>query len=103
MAHANLFSLWTFSWIQPLLVVGYQRTLQAADLWKLPPEMECGVLADQLMDNFERRRKEIEDWNKSLDDGTFKPSGMRRGWWKAKKSMGNGKGDGKRTVGLAMA
>lgn len=81
-----------------MLVVGYVRTLQPTDLWKLPPEFESGHLANILMENFNRRRKEIEDWNKSLEDGSFKPSPVRKFWWKI-----SGKGDGKRKVGLAWA
>ncbi|SCV70702.1 BQ2448_3464 [Microbotryum intermedium] len=99
----SLLSIWTFHWIQPLLIVGYQRTLVATDLWKLPPSMECGPLADQLMENFERRRKEVEAWNQSLDDGSFKPSILRRGWWKMRASIGLGAADGRRKPGLALA
>lgn len=103
MASANIFSQWTFTWVQPLLVTGYLRTLEARDLWKLTPDMESGVLADRLMSNFERRRKHVEEWNAAIEDGSFKPSAARRGWWKVKKGMGIGKGDGKQTVGLAGA
>lgn len=103
MRSANIFSQWTFTWVQPLLVVGYQRTLEARDLWKLTPDMESGVLADRFLENFERRRKAIDEWNRALDDGSFKPSAFRKGWWKMKKTMGNGKGDGKQTVGIAGA
>ncbi|SCZ99314.1 BZ3500_MvSof-1268-A1-R1_Chr7-2g09480 [Microbotryum saponariae] len=99
----SLLSIWTFHWIQPLLIVGYQRTLVATDLWKLPPSMECGPLADQLMEHFERRRKEVEAWNQSLDDGSFKPSILRRGWWKMRASIGLGAADGRRKPGLALA
>ncbi|SCV70703.1 BQ2448_3465 [Microbotryum intermedium] len=99
----SLLSIWTFHWIQPLLILGYQRTLVATDLWKLPPSMECGPLADQLMENFERRRKEVEAWNQSLDDGSFKPSILRHGWWKMRASIGLGAADGRRKPGLALA
>ncbi|SGY78695.1 BQ5605_C008g04915 [Microbotryum silenes-dioicae] len=99
----SLLSIWTFHWIQPLLTVGYQRTLVATDLWKLPPTMECGPLADQLMENFERRRKDVEAWNQSLDNGSFKPSVLRRGWWKMRASIGLGAADGRRKPGLALA
>lgn len=101
--HANFVSEWTYHWIQPLLLVGYQRPLQPTDLWKLPEELEAGPLADALMDNFNRRRKNVEDWNKAIDDGSFKPSALRRTWWRAQKAMGRGDGTGKRKIGLAMA
>lgn len=97
MRKANLFSQWTYWWIQPLLITGYQRTLQTTDLWKLDEDMEVGRLADKLLENFERRRKVIDEWNDALDNGTYKPSMMRKAWWKVR-----GK-DGRRKVGLAWA
>jgi hypothetical protein len=27
-------------------------------------------MADRLMNNFEKRRKSVEDWNRALDDGS---------------------------------
>ncbi|KAK4055619.1 hypothetical protein OIV83_000165 [Microbotryomycetes sp. JL201] len=104
MNSANIFSQWTFSWITGLLVVGYQkRTLEPLDLWKLDPSMEAGPLADELMKNFERRRRKIEDWNKALDDGTYKPSAARKMWWQTLKVVRIGDGSGKRRIGLAWA
>ncbi|GAA5984896.1 hypothetical protein JCM11641_003618 [Rhodosporidiobolus odoratus] len=97
LAHANFFSKITFLWIQPMLTTGYQRTLVPTDLWKVPEDFESGVLADKLMANFEKRRKKVEDWNKALADGSYKPGLIRRSWWKVRKT------DGKRKVGLALA
>lgn len=66
--------------------------------------MESGYLADKLMANFDRRRKDVEEWNRALEDGSYKPSGARKTWWKIKKTaFGSGSGDGKRKVGLAGA
>ncbi|BGP39125.1 hypothetical protein JCM10450v2_003079 [Rhodotorula kratochvilovae] len=101
-ATANWFSRATFLWIQPMLTTGYQRTLVPTDLWKLHDEFQAGFLADKLMHNFERRRKTVEDWNKALEDGSFKPSALRRAWWRIGKTFG-GTGDGKRKVGMALA
>ncbi|GAA5823616.1 hypothetical protein JCM11251_000700 [Rhodosporidiobolus azoricus] len=95
--HANLFSRMTFLYIQPIMTLGYQRTLVPTDLHRIPESMESGPLADQLMANFEKRRKKVEEWNKALDDGSFKPGPFRRAWWKFRKT------DGKRKVGLALA
>ncbi|BGP58188.1 hypothetical protein JCM8202v2_005849 [Rhodotorula sphaerocarpa] len=102
LADANWLSKITFHWIQPMLTTGYQRTLVPTDLWKMPDDFQSGIMADRLMNNFERRRKAVEDWNKALEDGTYKPSGMRRAWWRVGKAFG-GSGDGKRKVGLALA
>ncbi|GAA5994171.1 uncharacterized protein JCM10292_001909 [Rhodotorula paludigena] len=101
-AKANFFSRITFLWIQPMLTTGYQRTLVPTDLWKLHHDFEANYLADKLMHNFERRRRGVEDWNKALEDGSFKPSALRRGWWRIGKAFG-GRGDGKRKVGMALA
>lgn len=85
-----------------MLTTGYQRTLVPTDLWKMPDEFQAGIMADRLMNNFEKRRKSVEDWNKALDDGSYKPSAMRKAWWRVGKAFG-GSGDGRRKVGLAMA
>lgn len=100
----GVFSKWTFTWIQPLLILGYQRTLQPLDLWRMPPELEAGHLADQLMLNFNKRRVAVEAWNKALDDGTYQPTVMRKTWWKVRTGVfGIGHADGRNTVGLAGA
>lgn len=90
---ASIFSIWTFWWIQPLLVIGYQRTLEPKDLWKLTPDLTSGYLADKLMENFNRRKLAVELNNSSLDDGSYKPTIMRRTWWKVQSGVfGYGKG-----------
>ncbi|GAA6012116.1 hypothetical protein JCM10207_005134 [Rhodosporidiobolus poonsookiae] len=102
LAHANWLSKITFLWIQPMLTTGYQRTLVPTDLWRIPETMESGYLADKLMANFNKRRAKVEAWNKALEDGSFKPSALRKLGWRIGKTFG-GSGDGKRKVGLAMA
>lgn len=94
----SILSEWTFTWIQPLLILGYQRTLVPTDLWKMPPEWESAHLADVFMANFERRKDSVEAWNKRIEDGTVKPGFARKAWWKA-----SGRPDGKRKVGMALA
>ncbi|KAH8929257.1 ABC transporter [Atractiella rhizophila] len=104
LAKASFFSKMLFLWIQPLLVTGFQKTLVREDLWAMDPSRQSGPLADQFMMHFARRRKEIEEWNKSLENGTWKPSWWRRTWWKIwNKCSGFGHPEGKREVGLAMA
>ncbi|KAI5476304.1 ABC transporter [Pseudohyphozyma bogoriensis] len=79
LATANILSRLGFFWIEPILVKGYKRTLVAEDLWKMDPSREAGLLADQFELHFERRRKDVEDWNRKLDEG-FKPSAVRKMW-----------------------
>ncbi|GAA5974663.1 hypothetical protein JCM5350_001237 [Sporobolomyces pararoseus] len=96
-ATANWFSILTFHWLQPMLITGYQRTLVPTDLWKLNENFEAGYLSELLLSNFEKRRADVEKWNKALEDGSYKPGVVRRTWWKIRKT------DGKRKVGLALA
>ncbi|KAM0753983.1 ABC transporter [Meredithblackwellia eburnea MCA 4105] len=104
LATASFLSELTFWWMNPLLVLGYKRTLVAEDLWKMDPSRQSGYLADQFEMHFERRRMEVEAWNKALEDGTMNPSAARKLWWKVRHRIsGFGSPDGKREIGIAMA
>lgn len=92
----------SLGWIQPLLVLGFKRELAETDLPKMDPSREAAHLADVFEAHFARRRKAVEDWNRALDDGTYKPSALRRLWWRSRPSS-FGSTDGRRTIGLAMA
>lgn len=35
---ANIFSRLLFSWLNPLLVLGYKRPLESSDLYEVPPQ-----------------------------------------------------------------
>ncbi|KAK7032833.1 ABC protein [Favolaschia claudopus] len=86
---ASLFSKLTYTWITPIMVLGYQRTLQATDLWKVAPEHEAGILSDKLEAAWARRVKAAIDWNAGLDDGTVSPPLSLRLRW-AIKALGGG-------------
>ncbi|GAA5907850.1 hypothetical protein JCM8208_001962 [Rhodotorula glutinis] len=102
-ASASWLSQTTFWWIQPLLVLGYKRELQAEDLPKMDASREAGHLADVFEDNFEKRRRAVDEWNRALDEGTFVPSRWTRFKWKAAARAGWGRDDGRREVGLCLA
>ncbi|WWC92897.1 uncharacterized protein L201_007859 [Kwoniella dendrophila CBS 6074] len=55
LAHANPFSQFLYTWITPLLKVGYSRPLQIEDLWSLDDESKCLTHAKRLQDHFMRR------------------------------------------------
>ncbi|GAA5898535.1 hypothetical protein JCM6882_007809 [Rhodosporidiobolus microsporus] len=103
LAKAGWLSETTFWWLQPLLVLGYKRELQATDLPKMDPSREAGHLAELFEQNFERRRKAIEEWNDKLERGEYVPSGWVRTKWRMAAAMGVGRNDGKREVGIALA
>lgn len=90
-------------WLQPLLVLGYKRELEATDLPKMDETREAGFLADKFEANFARRRKDVEEWNRGLNEGTYVPSSLQRMRWRALAALGIGRADGRREVGMAMA
>ncbi|KAJ7642099.1 ABC protein [Roridomyces roridus] len=78
---ASLLSRLTYMWITPMMVLGYQRTLQATDLWKMGPEQKAGTLADQLDASWARRVAAAEAYNARLDAGEVGPGFLRRAAW----------------------
>ncbi|KAJ7164009.1 ABC protein [Mycena crocata] len=107
--NASLFSQLTYTWITPMMassthlfnhaphrslsiqVLGYQRTLQATDLWKVGPEQEAGYLSEKLDAAWARRVNAAAEWNAGLDDGTVKPPAFTRFMWAIKALSAGGK------------
>lgn len=88
LANAGFFSRYTYHWIQPLLTLGYQRFLVKEDLWRLSPDMESGPLAEKLIEHWERRLAAVEEWNRNVDNGTYKPGMFKKIWLKLRKKDG---------------
>ncbi|KAF7319425.1 ABC protein [Mycena chlorophos] len=78
---ASLFSRLTYLWISPMMVLGFQRTLQASDLWKMGPEQEAEFLTRKLEASWARRVEEANVWNQRVKDGEVKPGLLRRAMW----------------------
>ncbi|KIK55762.1 hypothetical protein GYMLUDRAFT_831145 [Collybiopsis luxurians FD-317 M1] len=94
-ATASLFSQWTFSWIDPIMVLGYQRTLQASDLWKMDHSQESGYLSEQLDAAWARRVQAANDWNTKLASGEIKPGIWKRALWQVQSSLKLGSAEGR--------
>lgn len=62
-------------------VLGYQRTLQATDLWKVDETRETHRLSSTLDAAWERRRLEADAWNARLLAGEIKPRILKRLHW----------------------
>lgn len=104
LAKANIFSILTFHWMQPMLSLGNKRPLQATDLWQLDPSREVEHLADQFLDNFHRRREEAAEWNKKIKSGEIKPTYWQKHVsWPFKNKFGIQRKDGTYEAGLFMA
>ncbi|KAJ7708108.1 P-loop containing nucleoside triphosphate hydrolase protein [Mycena rosella] len=78
---ASLLSRLTYTWITPMMVLGYQRTLQAADLWKMGPEQEAGFLTDALDAAWAQRVAAAAEWNARVDRGEARAGLLRRAGW----------------------
>ena len=65
----------------PVQTLGYQRTLQATDLWKLDEPRQSGYLSDKLDASWDKRVKDAEEWNRRLDAGEISPSWYLRMKW----------------------
>ncbi|KZW00021.1 ABC protein [Exidia glandulosa HHB12029] len=78
---ANILSILTYQWLSPMMSLGYQRPLQATDLWKVDKSREAGVLSKKLDDAWDRRVREAAEWNARLDKGEIKPGLLKRTRW----------------------
>ncbi|CAE6379048.1 unnamed protein product [Rhizoctonia solani] len=55
LASASFVSILTYAWLTPLMTLGWQRTLQAPDLWRIRAEDEAGPLSRGLDQAWARR------------------------------------------------
>ncbi|KAL7247993.1 hypothetical protein ACSBR2_002820 [Camellia fascicularis] len=58
LGHANFLSRWTFSWINPLLKLGYSRPLVLEDIPTLLPEDEAFIAYETFAAKWDKLRKE---------------------------------------------
>ncbi|EIW57395.1 ABC protein [Trametes versicolor FP-101664 SS1] len=87
---SSIFAILSYTWLNPLMSLGYQRTLQATDLWKMDESREAGVLGDKLDQAWARRVKAANEWNARLAAGDIKPSLYKRAKWSAQALRGSG-------------
>ncbi|KAL4062863.1 ABC protein [Scleroderma citrinum] len=81
LAGSSFFSQLTFSWMTDMMVLGYQRTLQASDLYKLDPSREINALSEKLESSWGKRVAAAAEWNAKLDRGDINPSVLKRLIW----------------------
>ncbi|KAK7051247.1 hypothetical protein VNI00_004747 [Paramarasmius palmivorus] len=84
-ANANLFSLITFEWITYLLRLGYERPLEASDLYKLQDDRAAAYIGEQILESWDNRKKVADAWNERLAKGEISPGIWRRAWWTLKR------------------
>ncbi|PPQ77123.1 hypothetical protein CVT25_010817 [Psilocybe cyanescens] len=81
LATASIFSILTFAWVTPMMTLGYQRTLQATDLWKLDKARSSETLSKRFDESWTRRKHEADTWNYNLEKGIVGPGRVRRYFW----------------------
>ncbi|OCB92268.1 ABC protein [Sanghuangporus baumii] len=94
-AHASIISKLTYSWITELMVLGYQRTLQVPDLWKMDPSRESGLLSAKLDEAWSRRVHAAEEWNRRLSNGEVRANIFKRASWNIRALLPSSKAKGK--------
>ncbi|KAL0070194.1 hypothetical protein AAF712_002684 [Marasmius tenuissimus] len=78
---ASWFSYITFSWMTSILALGYARPLETTDLYRLDDSKAAEAYAERILMSFERRKRESDAYNQSLDDGTARPPVALAVWW----------------------
>ena len=63
------------------MILGYQRTLQASDLYKLDSPREVKALSEKLEASWARRVEAAAEWNAKLDRGEVDPPILKRLKW----------------------
>lgn len=92
---------WFFAtWLKPLIDIASQRPLEATDLWRHPDKGSAALVADRLEHIYFAKREADADWNAKLDSGVYRPSALRRQWWRARALVGLGTADGQRKAAL---
>ncbi|KAG1744460.1 ABC protein [Suillus lakei] len=94
LANASIFSQFTYTWISSFMVLGYQRTLQASDLYKMDPSRESAVLATKLEAAWQRHINAAADWNACLERGELRPSLLKRTGWALRSISSKGQTEG---------
>ncbi|KAF8585441.1 ABC protein [Ramaria rubella] len=91
LVHASLFSILTYTWITPIMTLGYQRALQATDLWKMDPDREAATLGRKLDAAWARRVEKANDWNARVQSGKLQPGLATKLLWGTKALSGIGR------------
>ncbi|KAH7925482.1 ABC protein [Leucogyrophana mollusca] len=81
LANASIFSMLSYTWITDIMILGYQRTLQASDLYKMDPSREAETMASKLEAAWARRVKAAAEWNERLDNGQIRAGCFKRTVW----------------------
>ncbi|KAJ1032245.1 hypothetical protein NDA18_001737 [Ustilago nuda] len=81
LANASIINRIFFQWMTPIMVLGYQRPLEATDLWQLSEDLSAKQLGGQLNRDWDRRVRKAKEYNAKLVSGEIQPGWRRRTSW----------------------
>jgi ATP-binding cassette subfamily C (CFTR/MRP) protein 1 len=77
----TIFGVLTYTWLTEIMHLGYARTLQATDLWKLDDSRSAAHLSAKLDASWARRTAAADEYNARLTAGEIAPSLWLRTQW----------------------
>lgn len=99
--NAGIISVLTYQWAQPIMVLGYQRALEATDLYKLGEDHSSKVQSEKMLAIWDRRVKEADEYNKKMISGEIKLSRSLRFKWQRQNFYRTITGRGKKNLSIA--
>ncbi|KAF8900175.1 ABC protein [Gymnopilus junonius] len=99
LASASIFSVLTYSWVNPIMTLGYQRTLETTDLWKLDQAHSSNILSNKFDEALTKRFQRAAGWNAALEKGLIEPGLLKRVSWSI-KSAASGRNFRKKRIAL---
>ncbi|KAN0060307.1 hypothetical protein ACQY0O_007636 [Thecaphora frezii] len=87
LANANILSKLHFGWMTPIMMLGYQRPLEATDLWILPEDLSAEKLGGTLQADWDRRVREAKAYNQKLESGEIQPGWRRKATWAVQSAL----------------
>jgi ATP-binding cassette, subfamily C (CFTR/MRP), member 1 len=85
--NASIFSILTYSWLSPLISLGYRRPLEVGDLWKMDPSRESGHLSRLLDIAWSQEQDRMTHIRRDLIEGRSKPPFLYRLTWRIKATF----------------
>lgn len=75
--NAGPISVLTYQWAQPIMILGFQRALEATDLYKLGPSQSSEVMSKEFLQLWDASVINAEKYNVKLQNGEI-PVGWKR-------------------------
>lgn len=93
---AGIISKLSYQWATPIMVLGWKRALEATDLNKLAPERESLRTSELLLQDWEIRVREADEYNRKLAAGEIPVGSKRKMKWSISRRWNavTGRGDG---------